>query len=184
VRKNHVVFQSLMSVICLLVFGYQVAVCLPQGQNQVNSVRDEHLRKFLQSYLGAPTEETKATRYSAAYVDLRGDGKREAIVYVTGAAWCGTGGCTMLVIASERASYNVVAKIPAVRPPIAVLAEKSNGWHDIRVVTGKPLYETILSFDGQSYPNKPAGQLRDHVPGRTVISEATEKVPLYQSVAQ
>jgi hypothetical protein len=90
-------------------------------------------KKFLQGYVGVPTDENKTTRYSAAFVDLRGDGTQEIIVYLTSKAWCGTGGCTTLILAPEGPSYRVVTRITVTRPPIRILDAKSNGRHDIGV---------------------------------------------------
>jgi hypothetical protein len=80
------------------------------------------VRQFLQSYLHAASGASgKTTRYQAAFVDLNGDGTPEAIVYVTGSARCGSGGCTTLVLARGGSSYRVVSQIPITRPPIRVL---------------------------------------------------------------
>src|SRR5208282_1408183 len=109
---------------------------------------------------GIPTEETKATQYSAAFVDLKDHGAKEVIVYLSSDGWCGTGGCTMLILAPEDTSYRVVTKTTITRLPIRVLATKSNGWHDISVVVAgggiQPGYEAELSFDGKTYPSNPS----------------------------
>jgi hypothetical protein len=44
--------------------------------------REATLRKFLQQYAGSPTHDSEA-RYLSAFVDLNGDGKQEAIVYLS-----------------------------------------------------------------------------------------------------
>src|ERR1019366_6602930 len=100
-----------------------------------------------------------ATRYSSAFVDLKDDGTKEVIVYLSGRGWCGIGGCSMLILAPEGTSYRVVTKTTITRLPIRVLATKSNGWHDISVVVAgggtQPGYEAELSFDGKTYPSNP-----------------------------
>ncbi len=47
----------------------------------------------------ATWEEEGPTRYSAAFVGLSGRSKGEAVIYLTGQQWCGSGGCTALVLA-------------------------------------------------------------------------------------
>ena len=105
--------------------------------------RPDPLTLFLQNYVGTRDEETKKTEYAAVFVNLKDDGTKEVIVYLS--SWCGTGGCTMLILAPGGTSYRVVTKVPAVRLPIRVLDAKSNGWRDIGVVARKsgvePLYE-------------------------------------------
>ncbi len=150
----------------------------------------ESLKFFLQKYLGEldPSfEKEAATRYSSAFVDLKDDGTKEVIVYVSGRRWCGTGGCVMLILAPEGASYRVVTETTVTRLPICVLSTKSNGWHDIGVMARtsgvEPLYEAMLSFDGRTYPSNPtvppARRLNGKVRGRTVITVTTKDQRLY-----
>jgi hypothetical protein len=145
------------------------------------------LRDFLRGWVGTPTEETRTTRYSSAFVDLNGDGSREAIVYLSSDGWCGTGGCTMLILAPQKASYILITKTTVTHLPIRVLATKSNGWNDIGVIARtdgiEPLYEAVLSFDGKTYPSNPsvppARQSKGKARGRIVISATAKDEPLY-----
>src|SRR5215469_8863420 len=93
------------------------------------------LIQALQHYVGSE-HERKSTAYTAALVDLRDDGSKEAIAYLSSTGWCGTGGCTLLVLAPSGASYKLITKTPIVRLPIRVLTTKTNGWHDLSVVVG------------------------------------------------
>jgi hypothetical protein len=164
--------------------------CLAQSERQLSS-RDDSLKRFLQNYAGVPgSDEGRTTRYSSAFVDLNDDGTQEVVVYLTSDGWCGSGGCTTLILAPEGSSYRVVTKIPITRPPIRILATKSNGWHDISVrVQGGGIihaYEAKLSFDGKTYPSNPsippAQRLTEKVAGQVVvpITALTEAgTPLY-----
>src|SRR5438132_11504434 len=95
-----------------------VAPCFAQTLQESNSNHGEALIRFLQSYAGSRGNEDRTTRYNSALVDLRDDGAPEFIVYLTGRSWCGSGGCTMLILRPEGQSYNVLTKITIVRPPI------------------------------------------------------------------
>jgi|CZKR01.1.fsa_nt_gi hypothetical protein len=150
----------------------------------------ESLKVFLQKYLGEPDpgfEKEASTRYSSAFVDLKDDGTKEFIVYVSGRGWCGTGGCVMLILAPEGESYKVVTRTMVTRLPIRVLTTKSNGWHDISVVVAggriQPGYEAELSFDGKTYPSNPtvspARRLTGKARGETAITETTKDQALY-----
>jgi|SRR5579871_475609 len=142
------------------------------------------LIRFLQDYVGSGGA-SKTTEYTAALVDLRDDRTKEAIVYLSSNGWCGTGGCTMLILAPEGTSYRVVTKVPAVRLPIRVLDAKSNGWRDIGVVARKsgvePLYEAILSFDGNSYPISVSEDTESNgkAQGKIVMPSTAKAKPLY-----
>ena len=148
--------------------------------------KPQQLTEFLQDYVGTPDGETKTTRYAVAFVDLRDDGTKEVLVYLSLGGWCGTGGCTILILAPEGTSYRVVTKVPAVRLPIRVLDTKSNGWHDIGLVARKngvePLYEAILSFNGKSYPSSVSEGRESNgmAPGRIVVPTTVQDKPLYK----
>jgi hypothetical protein len=173
-----------MGVLAACVF--LASACPAQSQHQSSSSQENSLRTFLQKYVGN-SDEKQTTRYSCAFVDLKDNGRQEVIVYLAGNGWCGTGGCTMLVLAPEGSSYSVVTKITVTRPPIRVLSSRSNGWHDISVVARingvEPTYEAILPFDGKTYPSNPsmlpAHQLEGKVEGRIVIPVTSEGTPLY-----
>src|SRR5271169_407154 len=113
--------------------------CVGQVQYEGTAAEKDSLKRFLGGYLshhpGLTAGTADSTTYLSAFVDLRDDGTREAIVYLTSPVWCGTGGCSMLILVPEGSSYRKVGGIPAVNPPIRVLATKSNGWHDITVWT-------------------------------------------------
>jgi hypothetical protein len=165
-------------------------LCIAQSKSQSISKQAESLKRFLQSYLGEPYlpfEREGATRYSYVFVDLKGDGAKEAIVYVSGRAWCGSGGCVMLILAPEGTSYRVVTETTITRPPIRILDTKSNGWHDIGVVvTGGGIagYEAVLPFDGKTYPTNPsvppARRSIEKIRGQTVISVTAQEQLLYR----
>ena len=103
---------------------------------------DESLKSFLQTYLKSspPSEWDRTTRYVRAFFDLDGDGNPEAIVYVSGRGWCGTGGCVMLILRRNGSSFKVVARTTITRPPIRVLETTSRGWRDVGSNSGELLY--------------------------------------------
>jgi hypothetical protein len=155
---------------------------------QPSSAAEQSLKKFLQDYLKDPRlEDEKTTLYFDAFVDLNGDGKKEAVVYLMGREWCGSGGCITLILARDRVSWKIVGHITITRPPIRVLSSTSHGWHDIGVwVQGGgilPGYEAAISFDGKTYPGNPsvppARRLSGRVAGKTVITSVEGGTPLY-----
>ena len=174
---------SVLSTPLILLGAFCILLMLPSdslGQRifQLTSQQDKALANFLRDYLGKPDpslESQGPTRYAAAFVDLRDNGTKEVIVYITG-DWCGTGGCNTLVLAPKGTSYEVITNLTITWPPVRVLATKSHGWHDISVwVQGggiQPGYEAKLSFDGKTYPSNPsvppAQQLKRKVLGKTL----------------
>jgi hypothetical protein len=165
--------------------------CVAQAVREPIPKQAESLKGFLRSYLGepyAPFEREGATRYSSAFVDLKGDGTKEVIVYLSGRAWCGSGGCIMLILAPDGATYRLVTKTTITRPPIRVLNTRSNGWHDIGVVVAgggtQHGYEALLPFDGTTYPTNPsappARRSVEKIQGKIAIPVTAEEQLLYQ----
>ena len=161
--------------------------CLAQAEN-ASATQEEPLRQFLMRYvLPTGSNEETTSKYLSAFVDLKDDGSHQVIVYFTSNDWCGSGGCTMLVLSPEGSSLKVITRTTITRPPIRVLASKSNGWHDISVwVQGGGImlgYEAKLSFNGKRYPGNPsvypATKIKGKVEGRLVISGTEEEKTLH-----
>lgn len=117
------------------------------------------LRAFLQKKVSWGPAEDKDMRYSFARVSL--DEKTEQVfVYLSGPGWCGSGGCTALLLQLEGVSYRIVDKFTLVHLPIRILPSLTNGWHDIAMlVQGGGITDghmAILRFDGHAYPDNPS----------------------------
>lgn len=177
-----------MNLFGLIVLMILASNCHAQSQYRPSAAEESSLKNFLQNYVGVPSNEVdKEARYSDVFVDLQGNGSQEVIVYLTGSSWCGSGGCTMLILTPEDKSYKIVTKTTVTRLPIRILTTKSNGWFDICVVARingiEPLYKAMLSFDGKTYPGSPsvppARKLLKKVPGRVMITDSTEDKPLF-----
>jgi len=143
------------------------------------------LKKFLQQYEG-PLASSSTTKYISALVDLNGDGKQEVIAYLLGPEWCGSGGCTMLVLAPQGSSFKVITRMTISNPPIRVLDTKTNGWRDLTVhVSGGGIsgYDAKLSFNGKKYPSNPsvppARKLQGKTAGDDIIPSLDNATPLY-----
>jgi hypothetical protein len=131
---------------------------------------DLSVRSFLQSFDTDPRD-----RFVVAFADLNGDGKPEAIVHLTSNHWCGSGGCTTLILVRNGDSWKVLTRITITQSPIRVLTTESNGWRSIAVwVQGggiQPGYEAELRFDGKTYPTNPSV-----APARHIVGKAEGKV--------
>lgn len=170
----------------LLRYGVFVLIAVAiaaQAQSDADSA--DPVKNFLRSYLQSRGD-GRTTRYTAAFADLNEVGKPETIVYLTGPAWCGSGGCTALILVSNGSTYDVVTKMTVTRLPIRVLETKTKGWHDLSVMVGgggAAEHEAKLRFDGRKYPTNPsivpAINLATPMKGKVVISATTDEEPLY-----
>jgi len=144
------------------------------------------LADFLRAYVKAQHgEPDKETRYLAADVRLKDGDKDQTLVYLMGSDWCGSGGCILLVLDQDGATYKVNTEIGPLHPAVRVLSSQHNGWRDLGVwVGGGGIvhgYEATLVFDGKAYPDnptmvhaKPAAQA-----GRTIFSGNETGTPLF-----
>ena len=139
---------------------------LPSKQAAVSANANASLRAFLQVF-----DTGLEDHIVAAIADLNGDGRREAVVYLTSKHWCGSGGCTTLILVRDDDYWRLLSKIPITRPPIRLLRTKSNGWRNIGVwVQGggiQPGYEAELRFDGKTYPANPSMPRARPLKGKT-----------------
>lgn len=84
-------------------------------------------------------------------VDLNGDGKDEYFVNFLSPYFCGTGGCTVLLLDHES---NVITKFTVMNNPIYVEQAKNNGWSDILVFSEGELKE--MKYENGKYPSNPS----------------------------
>jgi hypothetical protein len=155
-----------------------VSVAAPASSaQQIASESDQGLRRFVQNYVrGRSGAGPGETRYASALVDLNGDGRREALVYLVGPDWCGSGGCHLLILTRDRSAWRLVTRTSVTNAPIRVLSTSSRGWRDIGVrVAGGGIraYEARLIFNGRSYPSNPSliEPARRQPAGTVVISD-------------
>lgn len=95
--------------------------------------------------------------YRFAVTDLNDDGIADAVVLLTGRDWCGSGGCTMLVLSGTKTGFNLVSSSTVTSEPISVLPSISHAWHTL-LVHSKPKGMVAMPFDGKKYPSNPSMQ--------------------------
>tara|TARA_B100000809_G_scaffold263989_1_gene318600 strand:+ start:1966 stop:2418 length:453 start_codon:yes stop_codon:yes gene_type:complete len=113
-----------------------------------------YLQSQLQQSVSAITKEREPL-FSTGYTDLNNDGLEDALVYLEGAQWCGSGGCTLMVFESLGDSYKFISKSTVTRTPISVAATTSNGWKDF-IVWSRGTGFVLMRYDGNKYPHNPS----------------------------
>lgn len=110
--------------------------------------------------LWARDKETPS-RFKFAEVDLTGDSVAEVVALLTDPSYCGSGGCTLVVMHQTAGRLSVVSSSTVTREPICVAAETSYGWHTLIVSVGGgglAFGRRQLRFNGSRYPLNPAIQ--------------------------
>lgn len=164
---------------------FGVGICNAQTQNR-------ELKQFLQQLFAEPRiKPDQTTRFTVAQARLVQNAKPNLVIYVFGQTWCGSGGCTMLVLEPRGGSYKVIGRTTIVQLPIRILHSATNGHRDLGVwVQGggiKPGYEAMIQFQGNAYSNNPsvppARKLKSNSEGEILVRRGTRGQPLYDTVS-
>lgn len=92
--------------------------------------------------------------YKAAFVDLNNDNVQDAVVLLQEMGWCGSGGCTMLVMKGHQDGYQFVSKSTVTSTPIYTCSIHDKNWKRLAVYSAGQ--ERIMQFDGNGYPLNPS----------------------------
>lgn len=83
--------------------------------------------------------------------DLNEDGNKEILVGFTGPYFCGSGGCTQLLLDNQG---NLITTFSVSDYPVIIDTNKTNGWKDLIIYSGGK--NRIVKFDGKKYPSNPS----------------------------
>jgi hypothetical protein len=183
-------FFVYIAVICfLLVMGGCAMRASSQELPKPSAAAEESLKRFIQKW-GQERNQEDNPPYIAVFRDLNDDGQPEAIVYMTGDDWCGSGGCPTLVLTPAGSSWKLVSSLSVAHTPIRVLSNKFYGWHSLGVMVGGGgiinAYEAELRFNGKKYPYNPSmpparrakkGAAGDVVISTEMLDAAVKKLP-------
>ena len=107
----------------------------------------------IEAWLAARFQGLGDLPYAVKGVDLNGDGRKEAIVYVAGSRVCVVGKCDAVVLTPGVGGYDQVMTAGNAELPISLLDSRTNGWRDLsaRVTAGGGTTAARkLSFDRSS----------------------------------
>lgn len=92
-------------------------------------------------------------KYKYVQLDLNDDSNKEILIGLTGPYFCGSGGCTFLLLNYHG---DIITQFSVVRMPVYLDTEKSNGWNNLIVYSGGE--NRHVKFDGNTYPSNPSTQ--------------------------
>jgi len=170
--------------------GLAIATGKSGGQQPVASstIAAHSLRSFLRTYLSSgPVGPDITTRISVVSVKAKDMTTEVQVVYVSGRDWCGSGGCTLLILVPHGPSFKVLGRLPIVQLPIRLLPSARNRYPNFGVLVAgggiQPRYEAEISFDGTTYPGNPSVPPARPLPkteGRIIISTTADSTALYE----
>jgi hypothetical protein len=134
------------------------------------------IKKFLIEEFGEPDEFPRRFIYDK--FDLNGDGNPEILVGLIGPDFCGSGGCTMLVVSDQM---KILTRVTLVQYPVYIGTEEkgevSKGYRHLLLRTGKVGYVKLV-WDGKTYPSNPSMQTKIEasiIDGRTKYLNAEDE---------
>lgn len=129
--------------------------CLLPAEAAAQSARDESLRAFMAASFAEIREGSPDATYVAAFADLNGDGRDEAIVWQSAGVFCGSGGCGLYIYGAEGETWRQVDELTIIGEPVLMLGRRTNGWRDLGLMVrdgGMDLpYQVRLRFNRRSY---------------------------------
>ena len=95
-----------------------------------------------------------ADSYAARLVRLKDDSPCEnPSVFLNGkSGYCGTGGCTFLVLKCTEKGYEVMSNTSVADAPVYLSTHSTNGYRDIKLYARK-VGDVVLKYDGKKYPD-------------------------------
>ncbi len=123
---------------------------VPQSTDQQTA---NNLKSFLKNYVGADYEDLQDMdkKFQFYKKDLNGDGNEEIFVRLMGSYFCGSGGCTFLLLDSYG---EVITKFTVTRAPIFIEPSKVNGW-SLLLVKDSGVFKELV-YENGSYPPNPS----------------------------
>lgn len=111
------------------------------------------LKKYYQKDLEKNLLDSNSRKFIYSEYDLNQDGKKETFIGLTGGYFCGSGGCTALLLADNG---DLITKFTVAEYPFTISTSATNNWKDILIESaGK---QHLLKFDGKTYPSNPSIQ--------------------------
>lgn len=131
-------------------------------------------RALLNEDVIAPLEES--VEYSYNKVDLNGDGKKEAIVYLENLELCDSGECHIFIFEPVENDYRLVSLIGGVYgTPIIVSDRKTNGWYNLILPRKKHYLDrttyTLARFNGKKYIKNGFISSKAEISGRAYLAD-------------
>ncbi len=124
---------------------------VPQSTDEqtVNNLKNFLVNDFLKDEISFL--EPKDRKFQFYKIDLNNDGNEEIFVRFLSSYFCGSGGCTFLLLDKYG---EVITKFTVTRAPIFVESTKVNGWSLLLVKDSGVFKE--LTFENGSYPSNPS----------------------------
>lgn len=122
-------------------------------QENIRRLIELTLLEAFKEDIGLGIVDSLSRQYNYVQVDLNSDTKKEILVGLIGPYFCGSGGCTVLLLTNHG---DIITQFSVVKYPINLDTESTNGWSNLILHSGGE--DRIVKFDGITYPANPSMQ--------------------------
>lgn len=137
------------------------------GSNQKEMVNEKtvtlikkSLSKIFNDDLSKNLIDEQSRKFKVFEHNINEDTKKEIFVGLTGSYFCGSGGCTVLLLNPEG---ELITKFTVTEYPLLIAETYTKGWNDLILHSqGK---DHLMKFNGKTYPSNPSIQ-----PDYTLVS--------------
>lgn len=120
---------------------------------QAAALARTRLRALYKSDLEKNLIPASSRQFMLATHDLNADGQPELFIGLSGPYFCGSGGCTWLLLTPKG---TLITSFSVSRYPVVVSNTRTSGWSDLLVESHS--YYHRLQFNGKAYPSNPSIQ--------------------------
>ncbi|ATP57142.1 hypothetical protein CPT03_11995 [Pedobacter ginsengisoli] len=124
----------------------------PNHENTVNLVK-QVLNVMFKDDVSKNLIEEKSRKFKFFEYDLNDDQKKEILVGLSGSYFCGSGGCTILLLDSQGKLIN---KFTVTEAPVLITPTTTSGWKDLILHSNGN--DHLVKYNGKTYPSNPSVQ--------------------------
>ncbi|MCU0335019.1 MAG: hypothetical protein MUF62_08195 [Chitinophagaceae bacterium] len=103
------------------------------------------------SDLATDFQDSSMRKFRLFRFDLNDDGSEEIFVGLTGPLFCGTGGCTIMLL---QADGSVITNFTVAGFPVVIDSARTNGWRNLLMLSAGSFHE--MKYGKKGYPANPS----------------------------
>lgn len=110
-----------------------------------------YLQKTYKKDLETQLIDSNSRKFIVSEYDLNDDGEKEIFVRLTGSYFCGSGGCTALLL---NKNGELITSFTVVGYPVFAAETKTKNWKDLVMFSNGKNH--LVKFTGSKYPSNPS----------------------------
>lgn len=125
----------------------------PDSSDEAVQKVKAYLQKDLRDDLEKGLVDSSSRSFRLAEYDLNNDGKKEIFVALQGMYFCGSGGCTFLLLQNDG---TLITRFTVTEYPIMISDKETKDWKNLMLESRAKLHE--MKYNGKAYPSNPSVQ--------------------------